>query len=251
MEKSTGSFRPIRSYVLRQGRITRAQSEALNDEASPFLLSPQMPLGDGSLVFGKTAPITLEIGFGMGDSLLAAAEQSPNQHFIGIEVHAPGVGRVLHRVQLMGLTNVRVYHADAVQVLQESIGPDTLDKICVFFPDPWTKKRHHKRRLIQAAFVNKLLPSLKMGGLLHLATDVEDYAQWMQEVLEACDSLQNVYGPKAFAPNDLRPKTKFEHRGIERGHGIWDLIYRKVSSKPDCNDGEDNNPEKIRVKSIL
>ena len=228
MEKSTGLFRPIRSYVLRQGRITRAQSEALNNPSSPHLLSPKTELGDGSAIFAKVAPITLEIGFGMGDSLLAAARQAPEQHFIGIEVHAPGVGRLLHRLEEEGVNNVRIYHHDAIEVLAQAIAPNSLDKVCVFFPDPWIKKRHHKRRLVQGAFVDKVVSVLKPGGLFHLATDVEEYAMVMQETVEAHACLENSYGSKAFAPSDLRPKTKFENRGIQRGHGIWDLIYHKV-----------------------
>lgn len=229
MQKSTAFPRPIRSYVLRQGRITKAQSEALANPHSSFLLSPEIPLQNGEAVFERLAPITLEIGFGMGDSLLAMAQQNPEQNFIGIEVHAPGVGRLLHRMELEAIHNVRIYHADAVEVLKTLIAPESLSRVCVFFPDPWTKKRHHKRRIIQKPFIETIASVLKIGGDFHLATDVEDYAMWMQEMLESSPLFENRYGPKAFAPQSLRPETKFERRGIAIGHGIWDLVYKKCN----------------------
>jgi len=178
--------------------------------------------------FGEPGPVTLEIGFGMGQSLVVMAQASPNTHFIGIEVHTPGVGRLLHSIEEQGVGNIRIYHHDAVEVLRDCIPDESLDTVQIFFPDPWHKKRHHKRRLIQPPLVAQLIHKLKPGGKLHLATDWENYAQQMMEVLSGSESLTNTCDPGQFAPRpEYRPLTKFERRGERLGHGVWDLIFTR------------------------
>jgi len=221
------SRRPIRSYVLRQGRITQGQQSALEQ------LWPQygLPVGvrmDANRVFGREAPLVLEIGFGNGESLAEMAVAAPERDFIGVEVHRPGVGHLLLQVHDQALANVRVYCADAVEVVRDCIADASLDRIQVFFPDPWQKKRHHKRRLINPEFVDQLATKLVPGGVLHCATDWEDYARHMLEVLDASDCYLNPAGSGQFAERpQYRPLTKFERRGQRCGHGVRDLVYRR------------------------
>lgn len=220
--------RGIKSFVLRQGRMTKGQQRAW-DLLWPRYGVPYAPeplnLSD---LFGNDNPVWLEIGFGMGQSLAQMAESRPEENFLGVEVHKPGVGALLMEVEKRGLTNVRVSNHDAVEVVRDQLPPESLAGIMVFFPDPWHKKRHHKRRLIQPPFVELLASRLRPGGLLHLATDWEDYAEQMLEVCEAEPSLENVAGPGLYHPRpDWRPLTKFEQRGQRLGHGVWDLLYRK------------------------
>ena len=171
----------------------------------------------------------LEIGFGMGQSLVAMAAAAPEKNFIGVEVHLPGVGRLLHSMEDEGVDNIRVYCHDAVEILNDCIDDASLDTVQIFFPDPWHKKRHHKRRLIQPDFVDLLCRKLKPGGVLHLATDWENYAEQMMEVLSANTQLRNQAGEGEFAPRpDHRPLTKFERRGERLGHGVWDLLFKKA-----------------------
>jgi tRNA (guanine-N7-)-methyltransferase len=177
-------------------------------------------------LFGRSGPRVLEIGFGMGQSLIEMAQHSPASNFIGVEVHKPGVGRLLREIAEKSITNIRVYCHDAVDVLRDCIPDASLDTVQIFFPDPWHKKRHNKRRLIQPDFARLLLSKLKPGGTCHLATDWEDYAQQMMAVLTAVDGLHNTCDQGQFAPRPPhRPLTKFEHRGERLGHGVWDLIF--------------------------
>ncbi|OOG23977.1 tRNA (guanosine(46)-N7)-methyltransferase TrmB [Thioalkalivibrio denitrificans] len=219
--------RPIRSFVRREGRLTPGQQRALETLWPRYGIDfSEEPL-DLAAIFGRSAPVTLEIGFGNGESLAQMAEAAPERDFLGIEVHRPGVGRLLARIEALGLTNLRVMCHDAVEVLEHRIAPGCLDTVQIFFPDPWHKKRHHKRRLIQPAFVALLATRLRSGGTLHLATDWEDYARHMLDVLNASPEFRNT--ADGFAPRPPhRPLTKFEQRGQTRGHGVWDLIFMKV-----------------------
>ncbi|MEJ2480507.1 MAG: tRNA (guanosine(46)-N7)-methyltransferase TrmB [Acidihalobacter sp.] len=223
------AHRHIRSFVRREGRLTSGQERAIAELGPSLLLDPQAGVLDLTEVFGRTAPVTLEIGFGNGESLATQAQAHPERDYIGIEVHRPGVGHLLQVVERLGLANLRVFEADAVEVLEQCVADDSLAVIQVFFPDPWHKKRHHKRRLIQPEFVALLARKLAPGGRIHLATDWRDYAEHMCEVMEAVPELANLHGPRAFAPQPTdRPPTKFEQRGKRLGHGVWDLIYRRV-----------------------
>lgn len=218
----------IRSYVIRAGRMTEGQSRAFERFWPEYGLS----LEDGSLeyaaVFGREAPRVLEIGFGMGDSLLQMAQEEPDKDFIGIEVHPPGVGALVNNAGKAGVRNLRVYLADAVDVLSECIAEGSLQRIQVYFPDPWHKKKHHKRRIIQPPLVALLSSRLAPGGLLHLATDWQPYAEHMSEVLADEPLLENCAEQGEFvARPDFRPVTKFERRGERLGHGVWDLLYRR------------------------
>jgi tRNA (guanine-N7-)-methyltransferase len=218
--------RSIRSYVLRQGRVTDAQARAF-ERLMPVYGIPFAPRPlDLDAAFGRRAPKILEIGFGMGETTAAIAQAHPENDYLGIEVHTPGVGALLRRVESLGLANVRVIQHDAVEVVEKMIAPASLDGVHVFFPDPWPKKRHHKRRLLQSAFVGLLATRLKPGAYLHAATDWEDYAMQMLEVLSGEPSLANT--ATGFAPRpESRPLTKFETRGRRLGHGVWDLVFRR------------------------
>lgn len=220
--------RPIRSYVLRSGRMTPGQQRAYDQNWQRWGLQHSAGPLDSEQVFGRVGPLVLEIGFGMGQSLVEMALAAPERNFIGVEVHKPGVGRLLHSMEERGVDNIRVYCHDAVEVLRDCLADGSLDTVQVFFPDPWHKKRHNKRRLIQPAFVEKLREKLKPGGTLHLATDWENYAEQMLEVLEVAPGLSNCSGEARFAPRpEQRPLTKFELRGERLGHGVWDLIYTR------------------------
>ncbi len=178
--------------------------------------------------FDMTGPRVLEIGFGMGDSLIAMAEQNPQSRYLGIEVHRPGVGKVLAEVEQLGITNVKVFADDAVSVLEAIIPPGSVDLMQIFFPDPWHKKRHHKRRLVQPEFVSLAVSRLSTGGRLHLATDWQPYAEHMMDVLSSTETLKNLAGDSQFSPRpESRPETKFERRGHRLGHGVWDLLFTK------------------------
>jgi tRNA (guanine-N7-)-methyltransferase len=220
--------RRIRSFVRRQGRITQAQNQALETLWPLYGLDPALPF-EPSAIFGRDAPLILEIGFGDGESLAEMAAAAPAKDFLGVEVHKPGVGHLLLRARDSGLSNIRVYCADAVDILREKIALASLDGLQVFFPDPWPKKRHRKRRLVNPEFARLAAERLKLGGVLHCATDWAPYAEWMLEVLEACGSLRNLAGASGFAerPGHHRPPTKFEARGARLGHGVWDLLFEK------------------------
>lgn len=222
-----GRLRQIRSFVLREGRLTKGQQRAIDEWFPTLGLSFQKTPFDLSHEFGREAPVVLEIGFGMGRSLAEQAKNQPEQDFIGIEVHKPGIGACLVLAEEYDIRNIRVIHHDAVEVIDHSIADASLDKIQVFFPDPWHKKRHHKRRIIQTEFCQKLHKKLKKGGVLHLATDWENYAEHMLEVLAPMTEFENLSDTGDYVPRpDSRPLTKFEERGHRLGHGVWDLQFR-------------------------
>jgi tRNA (guanine-N7-)-methyltransferase len=219
--------RPIRSFVLRQGRISNAQRRAHADLLPAYGVPFSPAVLDLDRVLGRAAPKILEIGFGMGETTAAIAQQHPERDFLGVEVHTPGVGSLLKRIAELHLKNVRVIQHDAVEVLRHMIAPAALDGVHIFFPDPWPKKRHHKRRLIQPPFVTLLASRMKPGACVHTCTDWEEYAQQMLQVLSADRALENTASGYADRP-DTRPETKFERRGLELGHHVWDLVFRKI-----------------------
>lgn len=225
--------RRIRSFVLRQGRFTEAQQRAFDALWPRFGLehAPAARAGaprDFDAVFGRRAPRVLEIGFGNGEALCHAAAHDPARDYIGIEVHAPGVGRLLNALDADGTGNVRVYRHDAVEVLQGEVADGALDEVRIYFPDPWHKKRHHKRRLVSPEFAALLARKLRDGGRLHLATDWAGYAEHMWDVLDAEPMLANTAGPRGHVPRPpWRPETHFERRGQRLGHGTWDLVYAR------------------------
>ncbi len=216
---------PVRSYVLRAGRITRAQKRAL-DDLLPRLGIPYAaaPL-ELERVFGRQAPRVMEIGFGNGDTLVTLASKSPDTDFIGVEVHPPGIGHCLLAIESMGLTNVRVIAHDAVEVLTNQLPPASLDELQLFFPDPWPKKRHHKRRIMQPAFAALVASRLRPGGRLKLATDWEPYAAWMLEVLGASPEFTNAASSGGCVDRPDRGATRFESRGRRLGHEVFDLEF--------------------------
>ncbi|WP_251358741.1 tRNA (guanosine(46)-N7)-methyltransferase TrmB [Kangiella sp. TOML190] len=218
--------RKIRSYVLREGRLTKGQQRAM-DELFPQLgLEFQRQAYDLEEVFGRSSAKVLEIGFGMGKSLAEQASCERDKDFVGIEVHKPGVGACLLLAEEYELTNLRVIHHDAVEIIDYAIADKSLDKIQIFFPDPWHKKKHHKRRIVQTEFCQKLHKKLKTGGILHLATDWENYAEHMLEVLNPLPEFENLSKTGDYVPRpDSRPLTKFEQRGHRLGHGVWDLHF--------------------------
>ena len=218
--------RPIRSFVLRAGRMGSGQSRALETHGPRFVLPYTPTPVDFGTTFGRAAPRVLEIGFGMGDATAAIALAQPDVDFIGVEVHPPGVGALLRRIGEAGLCNVRVIRHDAVDVLEHMIPEQSLAAVHVFFPDPWHKKKHNKRRLVQPQFVQLLASRLRPGGRVHCATDWQPYAEQMLEVLAAEPLLRNTSPGFAERPS-YRPLTKFENRGLKLGHGVWDLLFER------------------------
>jgi len=210
---------PLRSFVLRQGRMTIAQKQALQNEWAAFGLTTSADC-DWQILFGREAPRILEIGFGMGDALISMARAHPEMDFIGIEVHLPGVGACLRAIREFNLTNIRLFSEDAQAVLQK-FPPQSIDKVFLLFSDPWPKRKHHKRRLVQPLFVKKVASILKSQGIFHLATDWQPYAEHMFEILEGSDFVNCEATP-------YRPETKFERRGREKGHLIWDFAYKII-----------------------
>ncbi len=229
------STRSVRTFVLRQGRMTPSQKEALEKLYPRWGISwqPEVPF-DAPSVFGRHAPLVVEIGSGMGDATAAIAEANPDIDFVAIEVHGPGVGNLLKLIEARRLTNLRVLRHDAVEALERLFAPESLSAIHLFFPDPWPKKQHHKRRIVQPGLVALMASRLKPGGYLHCATDWEDYAQWIREVLDAEPLLVSDYPETGFAePRPAwRPRTKFEQKGLAQGHRVWDLVYRRVATAP-------------------
>jgi len=218
--------RSVRSFVLRKGRITEAQQRALDMYWDEFGLNLEDGAPDFARVFGRNAPRTLEIGCGMGQATLAMAAAAPEQDFIGVEVYAAGIGSLLLGIKRLALSNLRLYRCDALDVLQHCIADNSLDRVLLFFPDPWRKKRHHKRRIVQAEFAELLRKKLKVGGVFHLASDWEPYAQHMLEVMNAAPCWRNLAAAGGFiARPGERPLTKFEQRGERLGHGIFDLKF--------------------------
>jgi tRNA (guanine-N7-)-methyltransferase len=217
----------IRSFVRRTGRVTTGQAKAFEDLGPRYLLNYQNAPLDAQAAFGRTAPLILEIGFGMGEATAHIARVRPDDNFLCCEVHEPGVGALLKRIGEHDITNIRILQHDAVEVLEQMLPEGSLDGIHIFFPDPWHKKKHNKRRLIQSAFVAKLTARLKVGGYIHCATDWQPYAEQMLEVLDAEPLLRNT--AEGYAPQpDYRPLTKFENRGLRLGHGVWDVVFRRV-----------------------
>jgi tRNA (guanine-N7-)-methyltransferase len=217
--------RRIRSFVLRQGRLTKGQEKALADHWPTFCIDYIPEALDLSKTFGRSESLkVLEIGFGMGETTATIAEGMPERDFLGVEVHTPGVGGLLKLIGEKSLSNVRIIQHDVVDVLNHMIADASLDGVHIFFPDPWHKKRHHKRRLIQAEFVKLLCSKLKSGGYLHVATDWQEYAEWVLDILKVEPLLTNSANDYAPKPA-YRPLTKFENRGIKLGHGVWDLIF--------------------------
>ncbi|MFS2033083.1 tRNA (guanosine(46)-N7)-methyltransferase TrmB [Polaromonas sp. CT11-55] len=226
-----GAPRNIRSFVRRTGRTTVGQAKAFADVGPQFLLPYTAEPADFEAMFQRSAPTILEIGFGMGEATAHIAALMPEKNFLCCEVHTPGVGALLKRISEQGLANIRILQHDAVEVIDHMLAPASLDGVHIFFPDPWHKKRHNKRRLIQAPLVTKLATRLKPGGYLHCATDWQPYAEQILEVLAAepllrntADQAQGGYAPKPA----YRPLTKFENRGIKLGHGVWDVVFTRV-----------------------
>ncbi len=232
MSQPDRAHRPIRSFSIRGGRTTPAQQRALDTLMPVYGLEPPEH-GPGAVdfreIFGRSAPVILEIGFGNGDALVEMAQSHPQWDFVGIEVHPPGVGHLLLNLEQKGIANVRVFCTDAIGVLETGIGDGTLDKVCLYFPDPWPKKKHHKRRILQPGFIGQVAKKLKSGGIFHFATDWQDYADEALDKLEHSGYFENTAGEGSFSvrPRD-RPLTKFERRGRKLNHGIWDLIMSRT-----------------------
>ena len=225
------NIRKIKSYVLRKGRLTKGQQRAMDQHFPRLGIEFTKELFDFSAIFARQAPVVLEVGFGMGKSLAEQARDQRDHDFLGIEVHNPGVGACLVLAEEYELDNIRVINHDAVEVIEHCIPDHSLDRIQIFFPDPWHKKRHHKRRIVQTEFCRKLHKKLKPGGVLHLATDWENYAEYMLEVLAPMPEFKNLSDTGDFVPRpDSRPLTKFEVRGQKLGHGVWDLMFSAIDS---------------------
>ncbi|MGH8808964.1 MAG: tRNA (guanosine(46)-N7)-methyltransferase TrmB [Noviherbaspirillum sp.] len=216
----------IRSFVTRAGRLSTAQAKAIETLGPQFCIPYGKTAFDFGQAFSRSAPLILEIGFGMGDTTAKIAAGMPDKNFVGIEVHTPGVGSLLKLIGEQGLSNLRIIQHDAFEVITHMIAPDSLDGVHIFFPDPWHKARHNKRRLIQAPFVELLVSRLAPGGYLHCATDWQEYAEQMLQVLGEEPALRNTADGYAPRP-DYRPVTKFENRGLRLGHGVWDLVFVK------------------------
>jgi tRNA (guanine-N7-)-methyltransferase len=226
LENCDSRRRSIRSFALRQGRFTVAQRKAMDSLWPIYGLDIADVPADYEAIFGRSAPLVVEIGFGNGETLAQLASDQPQTNFIGIEVHRPGVAQLLSRLKEHELNNVRIFRADAVDILTSRFADRSLSGVNLFFPDPWPKKRHHKRRLVNPEFISLIARKLTSGGFFHAATDWEDYAHQMLDVLERCELLKNTAGEAKFSPRPAhRPLTKFERRGQQLGHGVWDLIF--------------------------
>ncbi|MCW8832770.1 MAG: tRNA (guanosine(46)-N7)-methyltransferase TrmB [Colwellia sp.] len=222
-------IRKVRSFVKREGRLTKGQERALTEHWADMGLSHSDGLINAEALFGNNNPVTLEIGFGMGKSLVEMAKAAPERNFIGIEVHKPGVGACISLAVEEGVSNLKVYEHDAIEILADCIANDSLDTVQLFFPDPWHKKKHHKRRIVSAEFVQTINQKLKVGGVFHMATDWENYAECMLEDMQSAQGYENLSTTNDYVPRpDSRPLTKFENRGQRLGHGVWDLQFAKV-----------------------
>jgi tRNA (guanine-N7-)-methyltransferase len=230
VEKEDGGvphLRRIRTFMARSSALSTSQKRGL-EEFGPRLLHkrPDSGLLDLAALFGREAPLTVEIGFGMGYSLVEMALAAPERNFIGIEIHQPGLAQICHEAGTRAMNNLQVFDADALLLLENNFADGSIDTVQLFFPDPWPKKKHFKRRLVQAANAELIRRKLKVGGIFHMATDWENYAEWMRDVMEAQAGFRNLSGPGAFAERPAhRPLTKFEQRGQKLGHGAWDLLY--------------------------
>lgn len=227
---SKDPLRPIRSFVRREGRMTLAQRQALERYWPEFGLSLTKGLFNFTEIFGRPSEVILEIGFGMGQSLVAMAMEHPELDYLGVEVHRPGIGALLHQIVENQLTNIRVVQQDVAELLDRHIADESLSGVQIYFPDPWPKSRHHKRRLIQPEFIEKIWRKLKFGGKIHLATDWQNYAEQMMTVMSEAVGFNNMAGHGNFIVNNqLRPLTKFEQRGLRLGHEVWDLLFIKMT----------------------
>ena len=220
--------RAIKSFVMRSGRMTEGQQRGLDQGWPKFGLEPAAGLQDFDQLFGRKAPRTFEIGFGMGQATLEMAAAAPDEDFIGVEVHRPGVGALLNGMLTQQLENIRVYSCDALEVLRDCVADASLDRVLLFFPDPWHKARHNKRRIVQPEWAQLVRQKLKVGGVLHMATDWQPYAEHMLEVMNAAPGYRNLAVDGGYIPRPAeRPVTKFERRGERLGHGVWDLKFRR------------------------
>ncbi|VXC63678.1 tRNA (m7G46) methyltransferase, SAM-dependent [Pseudomonas sp. 9AZ] len=227
--EDTSKHRAIKSFVMRAGRMTEGQQRGLDQGWPKFGMQLEDGLRDFDQVFGRTAPRTFEIGFGMGHSTLEMAAASPEQDFIGVEVHRPGVGALLNGLMTQNLSNMRVYSCDAMDVLRTCVADASLDRVLLFFPDPWHKAKHNKRRIVQPAFAELVRQKLKVGGVLHMATDWQPYAEYMLEVMSVAPGYLNQAEDGQYVPRPTeRPTTKFERRGERLGHGVWDLKFQRI-----------------------
>lgn len=221
--------RPVRSFVMRTSRLTSGQRSAIDSLWSRYGIDEALSPLDISALFGRRAPTVLEIGFGMGTSLVEMALNDPDTNFIGIEVYPSGIGSVLRQLEEHKVTNVRVLNTDAIEVLQQRIPDGSLSGVNLFFPDPWHKTRHHKRRIVQPEFLELIHRKLETGGRFHMATDWEDYAHWMMDVTCSSALFENMASDGAFIDRpDFRPVTKFEKRGLKLGHSVWDLMFTAI-----------------------
>lgn len=228
-EENPRHMRAIKSFVMRAGRMTEGQQRGFDLGLPKFGLELSDGMQDFDAVFGRQAPRTFEIGFGMGHSTLEMAAAAPEQDFIGVEVHRPGVGALLNGVMTQNLTNLRVYNCDAMEVLRQCVPDASLDRVLLFFPDPWHKARHNKRRIVQPAFAELVRQKLKVGGVLHMATDWEAYAEHMLEVMNVAPGYRNLAADGRCVERPAeRPVTKFERRGERLGHGVWDLQFERI-----------------------
>ncbi len=228
-DKALDQHRTIRSFVLRQGRLTGAQQYALDNYWQDYGIDYSEQLLSFNELFGNDNEVIVEIGFGNGESLLQQVKNQPQYNFIGIEVHGPGVGHLIHNAHSDDIHNIKIIRHDAVEVLKHQIGDNTLRQVQLFFPDPWHKKRHHKRRIISPEFIRLIHQKLKSGGLFHMATDWQHYAEQMLLQMDAAEGFSNISGAGHFSADKAdRCETKFERRGLKLGHGVWDLIYQKT-----------------------
>ncbi len=221
-------IRKIRSFVKREGRLTKAQARAIETLWDTMGLTHSGGMIDAATLFANNNPITLEIGFGMGKSLVAMAKAAPERNFIGIEVHRPGVGACLGEAEAEGVSNLKVYEHDAIEILADCIPAGTIDTVQLFFPDPWHKAKHHKRRIVKPEFIESIRRVLAIGGVFHMATDWENYAECMVDDMKDAPGFKNLSATNDYVPRpDSRPLTKFENRGQNLGHGVWDIQHAK------------------------
>ncbi len=227
IENKKNNLRPIRSYVLRQGRLTKHQAEAIKKFSDELIIPKSEKIIEQESIFSiSNRKIILEVGFGMGDTTAEIAMNAPQNNYIGIEVHSPGVGNLINKIKEHEISNLKIIQHDAVEVIEKMIANSSLDGVHIFFPDPWHKKRHNKRRLIKADFLNKLALKLKEKAYIHIATDWEDYADWILDESRQCENL-SLKGNKFHNKPDYRPYTKYEKRGVNLGHKVWDIIFLK------------------------
>lgn len=230
-EPGTGEkhLRRIQTFMRRSSALTASQKRGVEEFAPRLQLQKPEGLLDIAGIFGREAPLTVEIGFGMGYSLVEMAQAAPERNFIGVEIHQPGLAQICYELGTRGMNNVRVFDADALILLEKHFADASIDTLQLFFPDPWQKKKHFKRRLVQASNAELIRQKLKIGGVFHMATDWENYAEWMREIMEVQPGYRNQKGPGVFSERpEQRPLTKFEVRGQKAGHGVWDLLYERM-----------------------